>query len=216
MKTLLFKQIFAAAGVFRLLANRAMAAPQAATPSQPASQTAVAPAVVVSTVAASTPQPYAPTGGTFAQILLNTTQPPGYFSGSSPTALGGFLGMGPVGGTFYPGPIGGALNGQIAPGGQMPNAIVTGGIAPGLLAGFPPGGALSVKPPGGQVGSNALGGIRNPSNSLTASPSGVIVSGGAPPAGVAQGGAPLVGASPGGVIIVGGAPSTNAPGGQLH
>jgi hypothetical protein len=203
MNDSLLKQVSATVGVFVLLVDGAVAGSQAATTSQPAANvsTAVAP-VAVSTVAATTTQTYTPSGGTFAQTLLSGSQPPGYFTGYSQAPLGGFLGVGASGGTFYPGPIGGALNGQNAIGGGMPNAIVTGGT----VTTFGTSTVISTKPPGGQLGTNSPGGVRSPTNLFTVSPGSVIVTGGAQAAGVATGGTQSVGTGTGGVIITGGAP----------
>jgi hypothetical protein len=203
MKASLLKQVSATVGLFVLLVDGAAAGPQAATTSQPAANASTAGAPQAgATVAVTTPQTYAPIGGTFAQTLLSGSQPPGFFGGFTPTPLGGFLGLGPVGGTFYPGPIGGALNGQNPIGGSMPNAIVTGGT----VTAFGPSTVISTKPPGGQLGTNSPGGVRSSTNSFTVSPGSVIVTGGAQAAGVATGGTQSAGAGTGGVIITGGAP----------
>jgi hypothetical protein len=203
METPLFKQMLVSLGVFGLLAGVAVAGPQAAN----TSQVVVAPATTVSAL-----QSNAPTGGFFAPTLLGGPQRPGYFIGTNLAPASGWLGPWPLGGTLYPGPIGGAMNGQIASGGGGTSVIVTGGTP----AGSSPGGVLSGRPPGGQNGTNGVGGFLSPSNSLPASQSGVIITGGAQSTGVSSGGAQSFGARPGGVIIVGGSPGTNAPGGQVH
>jgi hypothetical protein len=241
MRPYFLKQMLAAVGAFGLLADGAVAAPQAAIDKRAVAQTNAAIAV---SVAASTPQTYGPIGGTFTGTVLNSVQRPGYFNGNYATAWGGSMGLSPLGGTFYPGAIGGTMNGPIPPGGRMPNVIVAGAA--------PPGGFLSGRPPGGQFGANVLGGISGPSNAVTGRSSGVIIAGGTQPggtqtagaspggviiagtapggrqtagaspggviiAGTAPGGRQTAGASPGGVIIAGGsAPNTNAPGGQPH
>jgi hypothetical protein len=205
MKVFPFKQMVAVVGVFGLLADSALASPEppattqtpaaALTPAAtqtPTSAQATAAAtqtiVVAPALVASTPQPYAPIGGTFAPTLTG-----GFYA----APLAGWLGLGPPGGALYPSSIGGTMNWQFPPGGTMNNrvnnTIVTGGITPGF-------------PSGGVLGSNGVGGFRSPSNSLSAVPGSVIILGGAQSNGVASGGAQPVGAVPGGVIVTGGSP----------
>ena len=218
MKILFLKQIWTTVGVLGLLAEEAVASPQAVTNGKTVDQTNAAVATPMAPPAA---QPYAPIGGAFTPTLMEGAQWPGYLNGNNLAASGGQFGPAPAGGTFYAGPLGGAMNGQNPPGGRWTGVSVGGAISPG----FPPGGMVSGQPAGGHFGTNILGGLRSPSNSFSTSTKGVIV-GGAPTAGASPGGVIVAGAAPGGVmtggaspggIIVGGAPpNTNAPGGHLH
>ena len=215
--------MFAAAGMFGLLAGGALAAPQTAGNDKPAVQTTTAPAASVEPL-----QPVAPIGGAFPPAPIDSARRHGYFGGPSPTVMGGWFGPRPAGGAFPP--LGGTMLGLPPPGGRLTNGFVGGAFS----RGFNPGGIMiGGRPPGGQLGSNSLGGIRNPGNSSSAGPGGLIV-GGAQPAGASPGGVVVPGTSPGGVLVAGpglggvivhGAPPmtnapggslTNAPGGQLH
>jgi hypothetical protein len=227
MKTLLLHRVFTAAGLFGLLAGGAVAAPQAASNDKSPVQTTAA----ITPAAAGAPlQPVAPIGGAFPQAPIDPAQRLRYFGAPSPTVLGGWFGSAPAGGAFQAGPIGGTMLGQMPPGGRLTNLFGGGAFS----AGFNPGGIMiAAHPPGGQLGSNILGGLRNPANASLSGP-GSLILGGAQPAGASPGGLLVPEASLGGVIvpgtalggvIVGGAPLitnapggrlTNAPGGQLH
>jgi hypothetical protein len=223
MRTFWLKEIFVAAAMAGLMAGATMAAAQSATNNNKAvDQTSASVKPLLSTnaataLAAPASQSYAPIGGAFTPALMGRTG----FNPTNPVALGGMLGVAPLGGNWQPGPVGGTWNGGSPVGGRLDNVLVGGNFP----AAAPAGGALSGRPAGGQLGTNVLGGIRSSNFSFTGGSNGVIVGGaqqgGVSPGGVLVGSHPArdvmtTGNSPGGVIV-GGAPAmTNAPGGNLR